>query len=392
MKILPILLLVSLLLLIPFVSASTAQIGWINTTYGAICVTAVDTNVDGTMIMVGLGNGTILVYQMNINTSDNTANAVQLLVYSTNSSGSVPKKAIKKIVADTNGNFAWISEANETGYISSAQAIASHIHGTNTNITDVEIRGNMYAISELNPPRIRIFNSDGTLYAQNTTFGTATKWVNIGYDPNNEWLVSANESSNRVYFWNISSWTGWTDFNPTYTASKNVSQQLVDTFPYRMTLNLTPLTGNKGIFFQNTSTVTQPTKINNSYYQYNSAYDGQYFYWTINNNLSNTPQSSILNMSIINGSGINTNYSVMFGPGQQNYTIYFGNPSYTYSYLEQDNHYTLTSGGDTILIWNNTGTFSWRVPTGLTSVQYLVVAGGGSAQGNGVGGTGGGLG
>ncbi|MFA5247978.1 MAG: PKD domain-containing protein [Patescibacteria group bacterium] len=52
--------------------------------------------------------------------------------------------------------------------------------------------------------------------------------------------------------------------------------------------------------------------------------------------------------------------------------------------------YTLTDGAYTVLMWNTTGTTTWTVPTGVSNVEYLVVAGGGSGGLN--GGAGGGAG
>lgn len=384
-----------LIALILPVSAGTAVQSWYNDTEGGGCVTAVDTDSAGTLIIAGYWNGNITAYNIVVNTSDNTATGTVAWTNRTNNSAAVTtRNAIKKIVADDNGNIAWISEKNQTGYISSAGAVGSKVT-LNQNLSDVALRADAgaYAVTMLRsgttPSQVIIYDTAGTIIARNTSFGANANWTQVGYDPSNQWIVTANSSSPRLYYWNITAWSGWTDFNPTKTASKNVSQQFLDSFPYRATLNLSPNTGDRGIFFQNTSAVTTLTKVNASYYQYNSAYVGQYFYWVIDNNLTNT-QSAVLNMSIINGSGVNTNYSLIFSPGYYNYTAYYGNSSYSYSYLEQDNHYTITSGGDTILIWNTTGNYSWVVPSGLTSVQYLVVGGGAGAQSAGAGGTGGG--
>ena len=50
--------------------------------------------------------------------------------------------------------------------------------------------------------------------------------------------------------------------------------------------------------------------------------------------------------------------------------------------------WTATDGAYTIVMWNATGTSSWTPPSGVTSVEYLVVAGGGGAQTGNVGGAG----
>jgi PKD repeat protein len=52
--------------------------------------------------------------------------------------------------------------------------------------------------------------------------------------------------------------------------------------------------------------------------------------------------------------------------------------------------WTATDGTNTIVMWNATGTATWTAPTGVTQVQYLVVAGGGSGGGGNNYGAGGG--
>lgn len=49
-----------------------------------------------------------------------------------------------------------------------------------------------------------------------------------------------------------------------------------------------------------------------------------------------------------------------------------------------------TVGSDVVLQWKTVGSYTWTVPTGLSSVQYLVVAGGGGTGGAGQGSGGGG--
>lgn len=50
--------------------------------------------------------------------------------------------------------------------------------------------------------------------------------------------------------------------------------------------------------------------------------------------------------------------------------------------------WTATDGTDTIVMWNATGVSSYKIPTGVTTVRYLVVAGGGGG-GSAIGGGGG---
>jgi hypothetical protein len=63
----------------------------------------------------------------------------------------------------------------------------------------------------------------------------------------------------------------------------------------------------------------------------------------------------------------------------------------TWTFVES--HYETTDGSYTVAKYNTTGTIDWTAPTGVTSVQYLIVAGGGGAGGsanyNGGGGAGG---
>lgn len=52
--------------------------------------------------------------------------------------------------------------------------------------------------------------------------------------------------------------------------------------------------------------------------------------------------------------------------------------------------WTKTDGAYTIMKWNTTGKTSWTIPTGITTIEYLVIAGGGGAGVNNGGGGGGG--
>ena len=375
------------------VSAGTAKLAWYNNT-GSNATTAVDTNIDGTFFYVAFANGTIIAYNVTINATDNTAEAIPVWRNQTNAT-SLSANKIKKMVSDDNGNLAWISEKNQTGYIAWTGAVMSKITFNNSNVTDVALRsdGGVYAVTLLKsgstPSSIKIFNPDGSIYAQNNSFGTQTNWTRIGYDPTNQWILTANESSNRVYFWCITAWQGWEEFNPSHTASKNASQRFIDSFPYRESINITASASTKGIIFANNLTNTSTVlKINDTLYQYNRNNIGTYFWWTRTGNLTNAsnvseqPQEGLLNLSLVSGQ----NYYVVFRPitGVTNYTFYMGNGTLNNSVFNQ----SWTNNG-TLFRTNITSTQSWTAPVvsggigingGVTGVNLTMYGGGGGGQ------------
>jgi hypothetical protein len=377
MKFSYIVIVICLFMLIFPVNASTAKLSWFNNT-GTNVTTAVDTNSDGSLFFVGFANGTIVGYNVTINATDNTAESNVIWRYQTNATDLL-SNPIKKIVSDDNGNIVWINNKSQSGYISYTGAVISRTTN-NSNITDVALlpNGLMYATTELRsgatPTRIRIFNLDGTVYAQNVSFGTATNWTRIGYDASNQWLITANESSNRVYYWNITPWTGWDQFNTYQTVTKNASQQFVDTFPYRLNITVNSNT-EKGIWFFNATNTTYFTKVADNYYFANFATTGRYFHWTIPNNLSNAsnwserPQNALLNMS----SGDSAIYLATIRPGYSVYNIYFGNTTYSNQFVNQ----TWTNNGTLFRQNITSSTGSFPIPNGVNAVNLTMYGGGG---------------
>lgn len=356
-----------LLILVPAAGA-VASLTWFDDMANSVCITAIDTNFDASLILVGLGNGTILAYDNN-----NT------ILWAVNTNASVVNISIKKIVADSNGNIAWINNGGQSGFISSTGARGNATaEVTNRNITDVAIDddGTFYATTELANgalnSRLIIHAQDGTAYAQNSTYNSAN-WTKLGYDPLGEWIVTSNLSDDTLYFWNVSSWLGWNEFNPTHTASKNNSQLQLDSFTYRYNISLLgAATQNKGVLFAGVSNVSDVIKINNSYYFYNNA-TGKYPYWTFPGNLSNN-QSTILNSSRLSG----IYYYAVLNPNFTNYTFYFGNTTYT-NIVSDPNYPTLFSTS----VINITSSQTWTAPRGLTSVNVTIYgSGGGGASGD----------
>jgi hypothetical protein len=383
-----------LLALILPVSAGTAQQAWYNDTEGGGCVTAVDTNSAGTLIIAGYWNGNITAYNIVVNTSDNTATGTVAWSNRTNNSAaSTTRNAIKKIVADDNGNIAWINEKNQTGYISAAGAVGSKVT-LNQNLSDIALRADAgaYAVTMLRsgttPSQVILYDTSGGIIARNTSFGTNANWTQVGYDPSNQWIVTANSSSPRLYYWNITGWAGWDTFNPTHTFSKNASQQWIDNFAFNARLDVAdPASGEASLTFINTSSVSYVTQINNSHFYYNALNTGRYFFWTANDfpNMSNpiVNQSSYLNLSAIGSDG---NYHVVVKRGLGGiFVIYFGNTTYSYNlgtYVPNNTLYHV----------NYTATGTWQAPTGVTSANVTLVGGGGGGQYGtvaGAGGTGG---
>jgi hypothetical protein len=364
-----------LLILIPPPVNGVVQQSWYKSFGAGSCVTAVDTNDDGTVVFAGLGNGSIIAYTVTTNTTDGTQNASVFWSYSTNTSST--KRSIKKLVSDSSGDVVWISEANETGFISSSGAVGTKVNGTNRNMTDVGIMatGNKFAVSELTPPRITVYEQTGnTIYVSLNRFNNSN-WTKIGYDPLNNWIVAANQSDTHLYLFNITGsagWYGWDQFNPTHSSTRNASQLFLDSFPYRQNFSAESSAAVRGVTFNystgNTSASNLVVKINNTWYEYNRAITGHSFYWTLPGTLEQN-QNTILNFSIVNGS----TYYVVFKAGYQNYTFYYGNITYNNSIFTSGN---MRNNG-TAFCQTFTSSTTWTPYRCVTRVDYVVVAGGG---------------
>jgi len=360
MKIFYILALICLLFVLVPPASAVAQIAWTKTI--GYCVTAIDINQAGTLILVGLGNGSIFAY-------DTTGN----ITWTNSTNATAGSRAIKKIAADSSGNIAWANMAGENGYIAYTGISAGKV-SPGTNVTDVAIMsdGSRYATTELSPPSLKIHYPNGSDFVYNTTFTGAT-WSKIGYDPSGAWVVTASQSSNVLYFWNLTTWTGWEEFNPAHTPVKTPDQINIDTFPYRQNISVEG-SGSKGLTFHQTTNVTYIQKLNNSYYEYNPANTGNYFYWTRPGYVADT-QSTLLNLSWINTS--NSNYYVVLKPGYTNYTIYYGK-TYTNSIINYDYR---TNGTIINAMFNSSGT--WTAPSTVISISNLTIVGSGGFGGNG---------
>jgi len=362
------LILICLLLLcvIP-VSAATAEVNW--TLRFGYCITALETNPSGSMIFVGLGNGTIY----GLNSSNST-----VWVNATNASAG--PTFIKKIISTNDGSYiVWSSASNQTGMITGTTGTVLSVNGgTGRNITDIAVRsdGSMYAVSELNPPRITIYYQNGTIYAQNTSYGSATYWTSIAYDPLNTWLLSSNQSNNTVYFWNVSGWDGWEQFNPLHLPVKNTSQIFLDQFLYRENVSIAPNTASTGLVFYNVTNVTTPTKRLDGSYFYNRLTTGPYIYFTLPGNLSNN-QTALINFSTVNSSGT---LFVVLRPGYTNYTMYYGCTTYSNQIVNQ----SWTNNGTIFRANLTSGTSSWTVPSSVYAVNLTMYGGGGGGQAGGV--------
>lgn len=359
----------SIVLLIPFVSAlGTPTLVWDNSTAAInnTCITALDTNSLGTMVVVGYSDGNVTAYSITANATV----ATPLWSYVGNKTPPYQVRAIKKLISDANGDVVWTTKSNSTVFISGAGAIAGIINDTGRNITDIAIApdGITYAITELYPPRVTVYHANGSIHSQNTSF-TMANWTKIAYDPTNSYILTANSSDNKVYFWNMSSWSGWEQFNPVHTASKNSSQLFLDTFPYRENFSFSAgdSANSNRIWMYNVSNVTTPIKISNGYYFYNGLVTGRYYYFTLPGNLSNN-QTTLLNMSY---SDITQSVYVI-RPGHTNYTMYYGNLAYGYGFLNQS-----WTNNNTIIRSNITGTTTWTVPTGVYAVNVSMYGGGG---------------
>lgn len=370
--------LVALLILVLPVSGAVEEIWNVSTPDN---VTAVDTNYDASIIIIGTSGGNISIYNLS---------GSLLSLYRTNVSHF--PRGIKKLVSTSNGDTIWSNEANQAGYLTSANVsttIKTWNHGTPilNNITDIAITadGGYWAMITQTPPRVFIYDSVGTLVAENTSINGPYNWTKVGFDASMSWLVTANKSNNTLLFWNVTPWNGWDQFNPNKTGSKNASQINIDRFQFRSYLNISIPPGyDATITFQadtaNTSNLVPIVKYNNSHYWYRQSMTGTRMFFTPINylpNASNTSdnQSYVLNMSYY----LNGNYTVSLrNVSNGNFTIYYG--CGTYSFTKG----TYITPGTSVTL-NYTSNSIWMRPSNaIASLSYTVVGGGGGAGSGGV--------
>jgi hypothetical protein len=340
--------------ILPVCATSTAQLLWtkqIGDTFNY--PTYVDTWDNGTVVYVGLVNGTILSLDVNGDTRWS---------YPTNGS-------IKRIVANANGTVAWINTHNESGTIPDNVDLEYYYPDHLRNITDVGISrdGNYYAITELSPSRVSVISNTGSII-QNASFGIAN-WTNIAYDPYSKWIVTSNLSDTKLYLWNLTIYTGWLDFNPIKSNPKNSSQLNLDTFPYRRNLSISNFNALTHIIFLNSSVnSTTINQINQSVYQYYPINTGKYLYFTTYGNFTD-------NGNCVNSSYISDDILTMtFMPTcTKNMTLYYGNKSYV------NENYTSVSSYS---LYGSVGSYTFSIPAGVTSVGYTISGGGGGGGGS----------
>jgi hypothetical protein len=345
-----------LILLVGIASGANTTTNLIWTKTIGVPVMWTDTNEYGTLVYAGLSNGSIVAYDNNGNWQ---------WQYQTNAS-------IKKIMSDAAGNIVWSNSLNETGYISTGGASLSYHNDTFRNVSDISITkdGTNYAFTELYPPRVSVYGKNGAAFAINDSF-PGRQWSKIAQDPLNTWIITANQSNNTLYLWNVSNYTGWSEFNPSKTYNTTLSN--IDSFPYRFNLSIDGYTNTSHITFTNNASVAYIEKRSATNYDYNSVTMGNYFNWQTPGNIT-VVQSSILNISSYNA-GV---YDVVFKPGYRNFTVYAGNTSYSNYVMNAD---TVRTSGS---ISSTGGT--WTSPQYATSVYnlYIIAPGGdGSLGGNG---------
>jgi len=343
------------IMIIPASATTTADLIWTKAVGDTFNYpVAVDTTDNGTVVYVAMSNGSILSYNSNGDARWN---------YKTNGS-------IKKIVATANGSVAWINTRNESGVIVDNSSINRYTPDGLRNVTDIGISrdGEYYAIVEKSGARITITSVDTGTTIQNTSYGIAN-WTNIAYDPYSQWIVTSNQSDKNLYFWNLTIYTGWLNFNPTKSVPKNASQTNIDTFPNRTNISISNFNALTHITFTNSSAnSTTLYQINQSVYQYYPINTGNYLYFTNYGNF--TDGGNCVNSSYIqNGSLV-----MSFAPTcTKNMTVYYGNKSYTNENFTSTNSYTL---------YNTVGSYTFTIPAGVTSVGYTIVGGGGGGAGS----------
>jgi hypothetical protein len=344
--------LVLLFLIFPVSAVSTAQLTWSKSVGDVFNYpTVVDTTDNGTVIQVGMSNGSIFSYDLNGN-----------IRWFLQTNGS-----IKKMESNANGTTAWINQRNESGLIQDNATLRYYRPDQLRNITDVAISrdGSYYAFTEKSGARINIQAYSGNL-TQNTSFGIAN-WTSIAFDPNSQWVVTANQSDKNLYLWNLTLYQGWLDFNPTKSVPKNASQINLDSFPYRRNLSIENYGSTTKIYLLNVSNTNVSSahiyQLNQTYYQYNASDIGKYVYLTSYLNISD--QSNVVNASYF------TNNSLVLGfkaNVNKNFTMYYGNTSYTNELYNSTNAYTS---------YTTAGSYTFTIPSGVSSVNYQLVGGGG---------------
>lgn len=378
LKIIFILLLITCLV---YPVSAAVDLVWDNTTQPDD-INVVDTNYDATLIFAGTSGGNITAYNQ-------SGCITWFLRTNTTDPGD---RNITKIISTQDGALVWMGNSHTAGYISSSgNMIFNKTIPPTQNISDIAVSndGGYWAMTVGTPARIFVYTAAGSLVAENTTIGGVVNWSHVGFNINEGWLVTANKSNNTLYFWNFTPWSGWVQYNPNKTGSKNTSQAFIDKFPYKMYLNISMPAGyDVTLTFNtsnsNTSTTTPIVKLNNSYYEYRPTYTGNRFFWTPINylpNASNTTyfmdnQSLVLNASYVSG-GLYTvklrNVTDIIGTNGGNFTLYFGCTTYTYS-----NVGGAPIADGTSIITNFTANNVWMRPSSsVTSIAYIIIGGGG---------------
>jgi len=364
-----ILLLLLLTLFLPVGAADTQASMVYSTNYGNIPVNSVDTNNDGSLFFVGLNNGTILC----LNSSGN-------LIYNY-----LTPAAIKKIKSDQNGNLVYLTTSGNTGFINSAGTlIKSYTADAGWNVSDIDIAydgsGSWWRLS--NSSSVAMLNNTVGITEpySDIKYGTLV-WRSIGYDSFNGLVLLSNGNvngiaNNNLTLYNQTMYTGWTDNNPTKDMNKNATQILLDSFPYRQTIDIS--NGNSqtiGIRFIDSPYTTSMTYNGDSTFTYNASKYGKYFLWTYENNIST--DMPFLNLSIWNTTSKSYEFSSKPTSMGNHLTFYSGNPSYT----NYNNTGIANLTTDYMVIANNSMT--WVAPAYAYYAYKINVTGGGGGGGDG---------
>jgi len=293
----------------PAMATTVTELKW--STILPYGVTATDTTQYGNYVYAGLANGSIYQYDLDGN-----------FKWSYHTKGN-----IKKIISSADGDIVWINSAGEYGYLDVNGVSLSQFYHAGINVTDISMSkiGN-YVVTEATPANIYYYDKNGILLGSNVSF-TDKLWTGVVFDPFSTWFVTSNQSSNYLHLWNITTFNGWTIFNPTNNSAKTADQINIDNFSYRSNFSVNDYnTSNNEFIFTDTSAVTYIEKVGVSSFQYNSANTGKYFYWTVTGNIS-ADQSTLVPTSRCSG-GV---YTVILKHGYTNYTAYYGNTGYNYT-------------------------------------------------------------
>lgn len=293
---------------------------------GSVRVTAVDINELGDIVYAGLSNGSIVSY-------DGDGNLLWIQSYtSSNITKIMTSESGSRLVALTADNSGTVYYINGINGVVNATVTAS-LPG-NINNTAISRDGDYFFASGCNT--LSIYHSSGQPYATNRTMmHNLTKWGPAAFDPSYQYVIAAN-SSNKVFRWSVTTYTGWPEMN-WWKDTRNQSNIREDGFTYRLKFTSVNMS-NYTMRFEPATNYSHTTSVSNCF-----EYSGfGSMFWFNNSTSSNCGMNftirntSTLESAIVRGCWTLENRSFEIAAGNSEVYIYIGNTSYNYNTSEID--------------------------------------------------------